>query len=118
MRDSKFSLVPREFGRTAYHLMETLQMGLIPIYIYSDIPWLPYIEVYKNIGYMTTLDGLPTLVQRLKKLSMEKILEKELQIRSLYESLLTAPATLSQLQNFLMGRDNDFVCQKLPHSKN
>jgi hypothetical protein len=34
MRNSRFSLVPRGFGRTAYHLMETIQMGLIPVYIY------------------------------------------------------------------------------------
>eukprot|EP00669_Euglena_mutabilis_P006731 TRINITY_DN2235_c0_g1_i1.p1 TRINITY_DN2235_c0_g1~~TRINITY_DN2235_c0_g1_i1.p1 ORF type:complete len:151 (+),score=16.00 TRINITY_DN2235_c0_g1_i1:559-1011(+) len=36
MADSRVSLVPRGWGRTAYHLAETIQMGLIPVYIYSD----------------------------------------------------------------------------------
>ena len=33
MAASRASLAPRGFGRTSYHLMETLQMGLLPVYV-------------------------------------------------------------------------------------
>ena len=47
MANSQTSLVPRGFGRTAYHLVETLQMGLVPIYVYDDIPWVPYADLFE-----------------------------------------------------------------------
>lgn len=33
MADSFASMCPRGFGRTAYHLMETLQQGLVPVHV-------------------------------------------------------------------------------------
>merc|ERR1719199_1447134 len=36
MADSRFSLCPRGFGRTAFHVFEALRMGLVPIHIYTD----------------------------------------------------------------------------------
>ena len=35
MADSRLSLSPRGYGRTSYHLVETLQMGLLPIHVYQ-----------------------------------------------------------------------------------
>eukprot|EP00913_Durusdinium_trenchii_P016395 g15411.t1 len=40
--NSKVSLCPRGYGRTAFHLFEILQLGLIPVHVYLDIPWVPY----------------------------------------------------------------------------
>ena len=51
------SLVPRGFGRTAYHLMETFQMGRVPLYVYSDVPWVPYAEVFERVGYASSARG-------------------------------------------------------------
>jgi hypothetical protein len=59
MADSQSSLVPRGFGRTAYHLMETLQMGLVPIYVYDDTPWVPYADLFQDLGYVTQVKHLP-----------------------------------------------------------
>jgi len=42
MFESKFSLTPRGFRRTAYHVVEIWQNGLIPIHVFSDVPWVPY----------------------------------------------------------------------------
>ena len=42
MLDTKFNLAPRGFGRTSYRLAELVQMGKLPVYLYSDAAWLPY----------------------------------------------------------------------------
>lgn len=39
---SKFGFAPRGYGKTSFRLYEILQMGVIPIYIWDDIEWLPY----------------------------------------------------------------------------
>lgn len=123
MQESKFSLVPRGYGRTAYHLMETLQMGLIPLYVYSDVPWIPYVNLYKDLGFMVSYRGgrsvgLVALVQELHGLSMEHVQKREERIRSYLKSHFTVSGVLSQLQNFMLGtnQNNDLVCQRLPRS--
>ena len=40
--NSKFCLSPRGYGRSSFRFFESLQMGVIPIYIWDDIEWLPY----------------------------------------------------------------------------
>jgi hypothetical protein len=42
MADSLFQLAPRGTGRTSFRMYEALQMGLIPVYIWDDLEWLPY----------------------------------------------------------------------------
>ena len=33
---------PRGFGRTSYRLAEVVQLGRVPVYLYDDVPWVPY----------------------------------------------------------------------------
>jgi hypothetical protein len=40
--DSKFALAPRGYGRSSFRFFEILQLGVIPIYIWNDVEWLPY----------------------------------------------------------------------------
>lgn len=37
-----FNLAPRGFGRSSFRLAEIIQIGRIPVYLYDDVPWLPY----------------------------------------------------------------------------
>ena len=41
MADCKFSLCPRGYGPTSFRLYESLQLGVVPVYI-SDRFWLPF----------------------------------------------------------------------------
>lgn len=36
------SLAPRGFGRSSFRSSELVQMGLPQLYVYDDVPWLPY----------------------------------------------------------------------------
>merc|ERR1712048_408319 len=65
MRESRASLTPRGFGRTAYHVVETLQMGLVPIHIFTDTPWVPYPELFDRLGYVVSVAHLPELLVQL-----------------------------------------------------
>jgi len=40
--DTVFALAPRGFGRTSFRLVELIQLGVLPFYVYDDRPWLPY----------------------------------------------------------------------------
>lgn len=42
MLSTKFNIAPRGFGRTSFRLTEIIQMGRLPVYLYTDIPWVPY----------------------------------------------------------------------------
>jgi Exostosin family len=120
MRNSRFSLVPRGFGRTAYHLMETVQMGLIPVYIYrpKDASWIPYANVFDSIGYSASSDepSMRDLVTKLQHVSNEEIERRERRIESFIASHFSYNGTIAQIRQFLLGQSNDLVCQPLPKS--
>jgi hypothetical protein len=57
MEQTLFNLAPRGFGRTSYRLAEIIQVGRIPVFLYNDIPWIPYrssnISV-ESIGFLAS----------------------------------------------------------------
>jgi len=116
MFDSRFSLVPRGYGRTAFHLSETIHRGLIPIYIYMDQPWLPYPHLYKTFGYSTNISGLPRLLGKLNAMADDEIAARESAVAAFARSHFTHEAVVEQMKAFLRGGSTDLVCQRLPES--
>jgi len=115
MANSKFSLVPRGFGRTSYHLMEALQMGLIPIQVYLDQPWIPYEHVLQNVTFAVTMSELPGLIRELSRKSDAQIEEMEDQIERLGERLFTFEGALNEIQMFMTDPSLSALrCGKLP----
>ena len=115
MTESKFSLCPRGFGRTSYHVMEALQMGLIPIQVYQDQPWLPYGDIMQNISYSVTNEDLPGLIEQLSKMPDSEIAEIEDRIENMREDYFSFEGTLKQISNFMLNPvESQLVCQKLP----
>ena len=51
MADSRVSFVPLGVECSAFHLAETVQVGLVPVYVYDvydvndDVPWVPYKDI-------------------------------------------------------------------------
>jgi len=77
MSTAMFNLAPRGFGRTSFRFAEIIQMGRVPVYLWDDVPWIPYagtsirIEIFglRNLAekYMSQ-----RLVRRLYDLKVEK----------------------------------------------
>ncbi|KAG7351575.1 hypothetical protein IV203_010935 [Nitzschia inconspicua] len=110
MYQSKFSLCPRGFGRTSYHVMETLQMGLIPIQVYidDDIPWMPYSStILSNISFTTSLSNLPILIQQLKNMSDSEIDAIEHDIRRFIPDYFTYDGVWKQILLFMIRHNDD-----------
>lgn len=42
MSNTIFNLAPRGYGRASFRLAEIVQIGRIPVYVYNDVPWIPY----------------------------------------------------------------------------
>jgi hypothetical protein len=119
MRNSRFSLVPRGYGRSAYHLMETVQMGLVPVYVYypNDVPWVPYADLFQEIGYVTDAASLPNLIQKqLQHVTLDEIRRREQQMETIRTSHFSYEGVLDHIGHFLIGATNDLRCQALPPS--
>ena len=120
MQSSKFSLCPRGYGRTSFHVMETLQMGLIPIHVYmkEDIPWLPYANsILKNISFSITIEDLPALIQELEQMPHSTIEQMEQEIEGLIEEYFTFEAVMRQIELFMIDHTSSALeCQPLPEN--
>ena len=42
MYATKFNLAPRGYGRSSFRYAEAIQMGRIPVFLWDDLPWIPY----------------------------------------------------------------------------
>jgi hypothetical protein len=93
-------------------------MGRVPVHVYSDIPWVPYAELFEaSIGYITTFDECASLIDTLQKtLSLDELRERERHVLSLRESHFTAQGLMAQIQTFMQGSTTSLRCQKLPDS--
>ena len=114
--NSKVSLCPRGFGRTAFHLFEILQLGLIPIHVYIDTPWLPYPDMYEKIGFSTDLKGLPDLMKKINDMDLQELEHMEEQIHSVQATHFTPDGILNQISLFMKNEGSDLQCRKLPAS--
>merc|ERR1712151_125533 len=110
------NLCPRGYGRTSFRLFESLQMGLIPIYIFSDVPWVPYPRLFDRVAFVTELDGLTALLLRLRNMSSNAVAQMEQTISKLRKSHFTFGGVVRHISHFMMrgGDDSDLSCVKLP----
>lgn len=114
MANSQASLTPRGYGRTSYHVMETLQMGLIPIHVYLDVPWVPYLKLFETLGFIATVEELPALVQMLNyTMQADDFRDRERRIVSCRDSHFSVPGIMTQIKLFLKGT-GDLECAPLP----
>eukprot|EP00669_Euglena_mutabilis_P011580 TRINITY_DN6202_c0_g1_i1.p1 TRINITY_DN6202_c0_g1~~TRINITY_DN6202_c0_g1_i1.p1 ORF type:complete len:322 (+),score=78.01 TRINITY_DN6202_c0_g1_i1:637-1602(+) len=65
-----FGFAGRGHGRTSFRLMELIQSGTIPLYIYDDVPWMPYHPKvdWNRFALSASLTQLDELVRRIKEL--------------------------------------------------
>jgi len=128
MAKSCFSLCPRGTGRTAYHVMEAMQMGLVPVHIYTDIPWLPYIDFlrrekliivkrFDEVFLWLRDEVLPCFLAPTPNSTwtFDKIHDMEQRILSFRDSHFSYEGAMKQIEAFIMDPStSDLKCQALP----
>lgn len=118
MANSYVSLCPRGFGRTSYHVMETVQMGLLPLHVYIDHEWLPYSKVFHSFGFACNLHGLPGMLARIHSMGVDELERRETIARGLRESHFSHAGTVAHIAGFMRGEASDLECRALPSSTN
>ena len=126
MAESRLSLCPRGYGRTSYHISETVQMGLVPVHVWLDEPWVPYADtVFPKVGYTASLEDLVPLFSLLSSPdAASEIEEKEANALKYRSSHFTYAGVLNQIERFLLnpsasfpgggGQGSDLRCTRLP----
>jgi hypothetical protein len=100
---SKFIMAPRGYGRNSFRIWETLQMGMVPIYIYTDFLWLPFYDSinWSSIAIIVHLSEMNETLRQLHDFPIERIKEMRLKIRSMWDSHFSIAATWRHIRGFL-----------------
>lgn len=119
--ESRAVLCPRGYGRTSFRLFETLQLGLVPIYVYDDLCWLPYYDSigWRNFSLLVRMrPGDSSAVEKIatfvRCLDGDALAARRKRIRELYSSHFSLEGSLAQLRAFLRGgfRASDLRCSR------
>lgn len=72
--NSKFCLAPRGYGRSSFRFYEAFLLGVIPIYIWNDINWLPFKDVidYNKFSIVIHISEINNLENILLNINEEK----------------------------------------------
>jgi hypothetical protein len=119
MASSRAQLCPRGYGRTSYHVAEAIQMGLAPIHVYTDFPWVPYHDtIFPQLGYTAQLANLSALLDHLKAPdSLAELKAKEAAALKYSQSHFSLAGAMTQVARFMLdpgGTQSDLRCRLLP----
>lgn len=88
--NSKFVLAPRGYGRSSFRFFEILQLGSIPVYIWSDKEWLPYTEQVDYDKFCISIhesdiDFLDTLLSNITERQYNTMLKEYQKVKHMFE---------------------------------
>ncbi|CAL1133206.1 unnamed protein product [Cladocopium goreaui] len=114
--NSSVTLTPRGFGRSSFRAGEMLQMGRVPLYIWDDVPWSFYRELWDQeiIGFSVQIKGLEKMLDHVAEVGFEKLQSMEEKILSMRNSHFSYEGIMDQISKFLTGRggSSDLRCVK------
>ena len=121
---TKLNLSPRGYGRTSYRLAEVVQIGRIPVYMYDDMRWLPYIGTNASVEAFGFSSGRPfrAMVQAMAKCIKDPAdFDKRMEAVKVSRKYYTYAGVMEQLELFFkdpMGKEGGLLgqcpCQRRP----
>lgn len=120
---SHFALTPRGYGRTSFNVYESIQLGVIPIYVWDDVEWLPYRgsdnadwDSFAISVNARDVSKIPKMLKRL--LEDEDVEDKQKRLKELRESHFTYRGVIDQIAKFMIGGEalSDLRCIAMPSS--
>lgn len=119
---SKFIAAPRGYGRNSYRMTEILLSGFVPVYIYSDIVWLPYYDSldWNSFSIVTHISKLNETVDRIRNTTPEEVARMRRKIASLYDTHFTEAAMFNHIRLLLTGgfEKSDLRCSTFSSKRN
>jgi hypothetical protein len=100
---SIFSLCPRGYGATSFRLYEAMQLGAIPVYIYTNEPYIPFSNIvnWNDICILVEKQDIKNIDNILKNISKEKQNEMRLVIKETYNKMFTLDGMCLNILNYL-----------------
>ena len=100
---SVFSLCPRGYGATSFRLYEAMQLGAIPVYIYTNEPYIPFSNIinWYDICVLIESKEIKDLDLILKSISEEKQKEMNSNMIYAYNKMFTLDGMCLNILNHL-----------------
>ena len=100
---SVFTLCPRGYGRTSFRMYEAMAAGSIPIYLWDDVPWLPYQDVlmWDEISISIPVGRVRELPDIIAGIPAERVAAMQARIRELFEEYFTLEGTCNQILRYV-----------------
>jgi hypothetical protein len=100
---SIFSLCPRGYGATSFRLYEAMQLSAIPVYIYTNEPYIPFSNIvdWNDICILIEKKDLKNIDNILKNISKEKQKQMTLNIKNVYNKTFTLDGMCLNILNYL-----------------
>jgi hypothetical protein len=98
---SKFGLAPRGYGKNSFRFYELFKLGVIPIYVWDDIEWLPYKEIIDYTKFCISINikdinDLPNILQSIDEDKYYKMWDEYEKIKKYF--------TLDGMYNYIISK--------------
>ena len=102
---STFSLCPRGYGATSFRLYEAMQLSAIPIYIYTNQPYIPFTNIinWNDICVLVESKDIQNINNVIKSITIERQNEMLSNIKNLYNEMFTLNGTCLNILKHLKG---------------
>ena len=112
MGASKFNLCPRGYGRSSFRFAESIQIGRLPVFLWDDVPWIPYHGTNLSVEHFGFQRGLKPIKGADREISLESLVDEmhsmtEQQYKHKMVRLhdaryhYTYPGVLAQIEKFI-----------------
>ena len=119
LTECAFGFAGRGHGRTSFRLVELLQSHTVPLYVYDDVPWLPYSPTlnWSTFALVYSMKQLPAMGMRLKALQDNPRALGKMQdtLQRYRDSHFTYKGLMRHMRLLLTEPPrSDLVCSRLP----
>ena len=112
--ESKVVLSPRGYARGCWRTFEVLQQGFIPVVIFDDHYWLPYMNSqlpWDDIAITGYTDNIDEINEKIKKITPQRREEMRKTILKYRDTHFTFNGTMNQIELFMNGL-GDLRCDR------
>lgn len=102
-RESLLIMAPRGYARGCFRSAEIWQLGMVPVFIFDDYPWVPYLNSafpWKHTGFVYLKKDIPEMAKMVLSIDKKKVdFMREIILR--YRNThFTMAATMNQIEMF------------------